>query len=182
MKCKNCNEQITKLMIAQGRCPSCGTAVGKPVLQGIPIVVWLFSVVMLFGGVLISAAGVSGTYIYNRDKVHFAYIDAQIVEIQKEIGKDDEVDYTVYVSYTYDSVAVEHVKLINHNSSMKEGDIVQIEIDTRDPSKIVEDPLWMAFIGVVMLAVAVLAFYFVGIRPNLRGTGPTQTRSRFRNR
>lgn len=174
MKCKQCGLSFAQDNIPQARCPGCGTAVGKRFLQGIPLFIWLFSCIIAFGGLAFTVGGISSTWIYHRDKEHYAYVDAKIVEIRKEVNKDDEVDHKVYVSYSYDGVHCEYVKLSSYNSSMREGDWIQIEIDQRDPTKIVEDLWWLSLVGVALLLASVLTFYLCGIRPNMRITGPVR--------
>ena len=102
---------------------------------------------------------------------------ATIMQIKKVEDYDEDtlsISYDVYVSYTIDGVDYENIKLNSYSAGMKVGDIVNINYDLSDPSKIVSKGTFL-FIGILAIALlaivgAVLLLYIRSYRPNLEKT------------
>lgn len=164
MKCKYCVERLTELDVQRGRCPYCGGAIMAPQRKKLPFLFWLFVVPFLVVGIFAVLGGFSSLVTYESNKEHYVQVDARIVQILREehydsVNDETDVDYTVFVDYEYGGKQYEHVQLSYYNSSMRQGDLLQIEIDSRDPGTVVRNNWWIMLIGVVFLAIGGGALY-----------------------
>lgn len=166
MKCKYCFEIIPNTVPPQKRCPSCGASVMEKQTPKIPVLIWLFAGLFLFTGVLITFSAIVDGIAYYSERDYYVQVDATIVEIRQEITPDhasgeEDVDHTVYVSYTWGGRDYGHMELGHYDTRMKTGDIIQVEIDSRSPGEIVSNELWLVLVGipVTALGVAVLQIF-----------------------
>lgn len=99
--------------------------------------------------------------------------NATIIDIQKELADDVFVDdtnlyqeeqynYTVFIDYSVDGKEYKHVQYDNYNSDMKVGQIIEIQYDAKDPSKI-QSTNGKTFIY-IFIAIGALATIFGGYR------------------
>lgn len=179
MKCKQCGKSIENEKGLLCRCPDCGTFAAKSILRGIPLKAWLISGVWALIGLACIVFSICNIYQYHVDQEHYADVRGQIVEIQKETSPNGDVDRTVFVCYTYRGTTYERVALKHYNSAMREGDFVQIKIDVRNPERIIQDMWWVGLVGLFMLVIAAVAFYLLGLRPDICENSKIRIRFRF---
>lgn len=170
MKCKYCHEVFPDSQVRNGRCPYCGGSVTVKPQKSLPVLVWIFIGAFLFVGVMMFLGGFSSWWTYQSYSEYYATVDACIVEIQKEVTYDrvndeTDVDYTVFVDYEYGGVEYERIELGYHNTTMREGDVLQIEIDTREPGVVVENVWWLMIVGLVIGGIGGTMLYFLYIKP-----------------
>ena len=94
----------------------------------------------------------------------YAKIDATIVEIEKT-GTGEETSYQVYVDYTVDGKDYSHAPLNGWNSNMFEGDVIEVEYNTGDPTDVRTPGGTLTFL--IFAAIGILAIVF-GIRAAIR--------------
>ena len=170
MTCKYCHEVYPDYKARQGRCPYCGGSVTIPPRKKVPILVWLIILAFLFVGSMMFLGGLISWWTYESNSEYYITLDARIVEIQKEVTYDEvndetDVDYTVFVDYEYNGVKYEHIELGRHDTDMREGDVLQIEIDTREPGEVVQNVWWLMIVGAVIGGIGGAVLYFAVIKP-----------------
>ncbi len=94
-------------------------------------------------------------------------IEARIVEIDTYQEEDSDGDYVtrhdVYVSYTFNDIAYDHVEIDYYERSMRRGSTIDILCDPQNPLHIKQNkPVSMMGIG---LAAFGLIFFLVGAVP-----------------
>ena len=152
MKCKYCVERLTAMDVQRGRCPYCGGAVMVKPRKKMPFLFWIIVIPFLLVGALVSVGGVESLVRYETNKEHYVQVDATIVQILREesydsVNDETDVDYTVFVDYEYGGKEYKHVQLDYYNSSMRQGERLQIEIDSRDPGTVVSNNWWIMLVG-----------------------------------
>lgn len=165
MKCKMCHAELSSVDIQKGRCPYCGAA-AVPEARKMPLILWVIVLSFLLVGIMGIIGGTYSAVQYEQSKAYLTEVDAEIVEIRREetydsVNDETDVDYTVFVDYEYDGVLYQHVELSYHKSSMRSGDIVQVQIDSRNPGEVVVNNWWIILVGVALFAVGAVPIYLV---------------------
>ena len=110
----------------------------------------------IIGSILVLVVGVVfafiGYYVYNNVEKNKEYyretigvieeivVDIDEVKVEHDDGTvtyEEKIDHTVYVSYDVDGVHYSRVKYNSYNTSMYEGQEVEVVYDMRDPGEVV---------------------------------------------
>ncbi|MDR1975469.1 MAG: DUF3592 domain-containing protein [Campylobacteraceae bacterium] len=130
----------------------------------------IFAAFIIFISLIFLAAVLSGLDRTLFFKMHGVEITAQISQIKARregFSRREDVTYTVFVSYAYDSEVYEG-ELNYYTSSMEMGDEIDIYIDPANPKEIsATGGLWLYCVFVAM-SVFVAYIGFVILRAGLR--------------
>lgn len=129
----------------------------------INITFWMFAVI----GIIFFTVGIIWLVSNSRFKQNAVEVSAVIQEIKSYRDSDEDINYSVYVNYSYNGQYYENVKLSEYNSSMYVGKEIAILIDPDNPRKNMTNfGLYLApaiFIGMGAIFACVGIFPLIGI-------------------
>lgn len=94
-------------------------------------------------------------------------VSARIIRIEKDYDSDDEVHYSVYVTYSYNGVVYDDIYINFYNSNMAVGKEISLLCDPEYPTYVREDSVLDAG-GMILLFMGII-FGAVGGIPLLLG-------------
>lgn len=128
------------------------------------ITIILFSIFAVIGIMTMIGGGV--WLAHNLEfKQEAASVRARIVDIESYRDSDGDYHHTTYVTYTYDDIEYEGVRLGEYSSSMYEGKELEILCDPRNPGHIMSAQ--GVYMGAGILLFMGLIFLLVGLIPLL---------------
>ncbi|MBE6720616.1 MAG: hypothetical protein E7571_08215 [Ruminococcaceae bacterium] len=98
----------------------------------------IFPIIAVIAGIIFI---ISGIHTYKNKDLYDSTVTATVVEVVEDIDtvtdpENPETTYTVYIDYEVDGTKYEHVESPESDSTMKEGDTIEILYQSKDPSKI----------------------------------------------
>ena len=96
----------------------------------------IISIVAVIAGIVFI---ISGIHTYKNKDLYDSTVTATVVEVVEDIDtstdpENPETTYTVYIDYEVDGTKYEHVESPESDSTMKEGDTIEILYQSKDPS------------------------------------------------
>ena len=171
MKCPSCHTNLPDFRPFDKKvCPNCNAAVPQARSQKKQAAAGTYIALILYGfasfmSLLFVILAISETLYYYNNQHTFVQTEAVISEIFEETDSEGDVDYDVYISFTFNGTEYTDVRYPHHDRSMYEGQHLTVAVDPAEPDDLPEAPIAPLIVFAVASVICLLLLWNKGIKP-----------------